>query len=58
MRHPADIGFVDAHAKGDGGDNNQPVLLLEPHFGVAPGLGLQPCMITCAGMTRFAQGLT
>ena len=45
VRDPADVGFVDPHAKGDRGRDHQPVLALEPRLGGAAGLGLHPAVI-------------
>jgi len=56
MGDPADVGFVDAHAKGDGGHHDQPVLLLKADFDMAAGLGLHPAVIEGGGMAFGAQG--
>ena len=54
---PADVGLVDAHAKGDSGDNDQPVLLLEPAFGDAAVFGVHTAVIMDRAMACVAQRL-
>jgi hypothetical protein len=36
MGDPADVGLVDAHAEGDGGDDDQPVLAAGTALDLAP----------------------
>ena len=56
MRHPADIGLVHPHAKGDRGDHDQPVFAAEAAFDDAPFLGLQPRVIGNRVVPRIRQG--
>ena len=57
MGNPADVRFVDAHTKGDGCTDDQPVLLLEPHLDAAALIGLHPAVIVAGRMTGLTQGL-
>ena len=57
MQHPADVGLVDAHAEGDGGHHDQPVLALEPRLDLPPRLGLQPRVIGHRRVSRLGQRL-
>ena len=57
MGDPADVGLVDAHAEGDGGHDDQPVLLLEAHLDPAAFVGLHPAVIVAGAVPRLAQGL-
>ena len=45
MGDPTDVGFVDTHAKGHRGADDQPVLLLEPALCDAPVFGLHPTVV-------------
>ena len=45
MGDPADVGFVDPHAKSHGGHHDQPVFALKPCFGNPPFLRLHPGVI-------------
>ena len=49
---PADIGLVHAHAEGDGGHHDQPVLAGKPRLDYAPIFGLHPAVIM-AGVVAF-----
>ncbi len=55
VRDPADIRFVDPHAKGNRRDHNQPVFLLKATFGNAAILGVHPAVIVARKMPRLAQ---
>ncbi len=57
MGDPADIRFVDTHAKGHRGDNDQPIFALKPHLGVAPFFGIHAPMVMQRQMSRIAQRL-
>ena len=57
MRHPADIGFVDTHAKSHGRHHDQPVVLLKPDLDAATIFRVHPGMIVAGRMFRIAQGL-
>ena len=54
---PTDVRLVDTHAKGHGGHDDQPVLLLEALFGQAAVIGLHAAVIVDRGMPGLAQGL-
>ena len=56
MRDPADIGFVDAHAKGNGCADDQPVFLLETAFDDAAVFGLHPAVVVAGAMASLVQG--
>ena len=45
MRDKADIGLIDAHAEGDGGDDDDTLLAQEPFLMAGAGLGRQAGMI-------------
>ncbi len=49
MDHKAYIRFIDTHTKGDGGDNNYPILAQEPLLVGLSQLGWQPGMIRQGG---------
>ena len=57
MCHPADIGFVDAHAKGHGRHHDQAIFLLKTDFNAATFLRLHPAVIETGGMRLGAQRL-
>ena len=52
--HVADIGFVDAHAKGDGGDDDEAVFDLKTAFGVAAIIRVHARVIVDCCMARGA----
>ena len=57
MGDPADIGLVDAHAKGNRRHHDQPVLLLKAHFDQPPRLGVHAGVVIARRMARLTQGL-
>ena len=56
MRHPANVGFVDAHAEGDGRHDNQPVIGLEAALDLAPGVGVHSAVIGQRALASVTQG--
>ncbi|EKD60521.1 MAG: hypothetical protein ACD_54C00695G0005 [uncultured bacterium] len=57
MCHPADVGFVDAHAESNRCHHDQPVFLLKADFDAAAFFGLHAAMIKTGRMRLGAQGL-
>ena len=50
MGDPADIGFVDAHAEGDGGDHDQTIFSLETGFDVAAFVRVHAAVVVTGGV--------
>ena len=48
MGDPADVGLVDTHAKGNGGNHDQPIFAGDPIAEVLP-----PAVILCVGLASY-----
>ncbi len=57
MGNPTDVWLVDPHAKGDGRNHDQPVLLLKTPLNNTTVLRLHPAVVMTGGMPRFSQRL-
>ena len=57
MGDPADVGLVDAHAEGDGGHDDQPVLALKPRLDRAAVIGVHAAVIMAGGVATLAERL-
>jgi hypothetical protein len=57
LRDPADVGLVHAHAEGDRGHDDQPVLGGEAVLDLAAVVGLHPAVIGAGGMPVIGQRL-
>ena len=57
MHDPAHVGFVDAHAEGDGGDHDPSVLSLEAGLSVGAQFRIETCVIGLGGIAHSGQAL-
>ena len=57
MRDPSDVRLVDAHAKRNRGNDNQPVFLLKTPLGNAAVFGFHTAMVMQGNMPLIPQGL-